>query len=201
MNAPDTGRPGPLLLALALLAGCNPVSVGGSGPDASPGDQSSTPPDASASAMLAAHDAVRAQALPTPTPPLAPLGWSNAAASAAQSWADRCTWAHDPALGTLGMGQNLYAAGSSTGTFGTDSATVVAAWAAEAADYDYATDTCATGKVCGHYTQIVWRSTASVGCAHRVCSTGSPFGSGMPNWDLWVCNYVPPGNVMGERPY
>ncbi|MEM6522020.1 MAG: CAP domain-containing protein, partial [Cyanobacteria bacterium P01_C01_bin.70] len=41
---------------------------------------------------------------------------------------------------------------------------VVAAWVAEKADYDYASNSCASGKVCGHYTQIVWRETTAVGC-------------------------------------
>jgi hypothetical protein len=72
-------------------------------------------------------------------------------------------------------------------------------WAAEAPDYDYATNTCKAGQVCGHYTQIVWRSTTAVGCAFRTCTTGSPFGSG--SWDFWVCDYAPPGNYVGQRPY
>jgi hypothetical protein len=41
----------------------------------------------------------------------------------------------------------------------------------------------------GHYTQMIWRSTAKVGCAIR--SGGS--------WDVLVCRYAPPGNVVGQR--
>ena len=77
----------------------------------------------------------------------------------------------------------------------------VAAWAGEAADYDYATNSCAAGKECGHYTQIVWASTLRAGCAHKLCTANSPFGSGAPNWDFWVCDYEPPGNFIGHRPY
>jgi hypothetical protein len=78
---------------------------------------------------------------------------------------------------------------------------MVGAWAAEASDYDYARNTCAAGKVCGHYTQLVWRATTRVGCATQVCDRNSPFGSRFPTWQLWVCNYAPPGNYVGQRPY
>ena len=74
---------------------------------------------------------------------------------------------------------------------------VVAMWASEAKSYDYATNGCSG--VCGHYTQVVWRSTTSVGCAIQRCATGSPFGGS--TWFFAVCNYVPPGNFVGERPY
>ncbi len=68
-------------------------------------------------------------------------------------------------------------------------AQVVNAWDSEAADYDYSSNKCR--KVCGHYTQIVWASTKEVGCgvarnAHR---------------EIWVCDYNPPGNYIGKRPY
>ncbi|MBN1209800.1 MAG: hypothetical protein JXB05_33430 [Myxococcaceae bacterium] len=59
---------------------------------------------------------------------------------------------------------------------------VVQSWASEAASYDYGTNACAPGKQCGHYTQIVWRSTTQVGCATK------------------LCNSSPPGNYVGQRP-
>jgi hypothetical protein len=40
-----------------------------------------------------------------------------------------------------------------------------------------------------HYSQMVWRSTARVGCAiHR-----------SRRWDFLICRYAPPGNVVGQR--
>jgi pathogenesis-related protein 1 len=45
--------------------------------------------------------------------------------------------------------------------------------------------------MCGHYTQIVWRNTKAVGCA--VGGKGAR--------EVWVCDYDPPGNYVGQRPY
>jgi hypothetical protein len=38
---------------------------------------------------------------------------------------------------------------------------------------------------------LVWNNTREVGCA--VASE--------PGREVWVCNYDPPGNWIGERPY
>jgi hypothetical protein len=41
----------------------------------------------------------------------------------------------------------------------------------------------------GHYTQMIWKGTARVGCAvHKV-----------RKWDFLVCRYSPPGNVVGQK--
>lgn len=66
---------------------------------------------------------------------------------------------------------------------------VVNNWAEEAADYDYSTNRCRG--VCGHYTQVVWADTTEVGCAVVRSSRE----------EMWVCNYNPPGNYVGQRPY
>jgi hypothetical protein len=68
-------------------------------------------------------------------------------------------------------------------------AQVVAAWASESRNYDYNSNRCRG--VCGHYTQIVWKDTKEVGC-------GVARGGGR---EVWVCNYDPPGNWAGKRPY
>ena len=78
---------------------------------------------------------------------------------------------------------------------------VVTGWGAEYVDYSWVTNTCAAGKVCGHYTQVVWRTTTKVGCAMATCSVNSPWGAAFPTWDFFVCDYEPPGNWVGEKPY
>jgi hypothetical protein len=154
------------------------------------------PPPAEAQAWLDAHNSIRRNVSPQPTTPLSPLSWSAAAAAVAQAWADGCTYQHNAGRGT--RGENI-AANAPPGTW--SPATVVNAWASEASDYDYASNTCAAGKVCGHYTQLVWRDTVRVGCGHRICSVNSPLGAQLPNWEFWVCDYEPPGNYVGQRPY
>ncbi|GMU10950.1 CAP domain-containing protein [Corallococcus caeni] len=139
--------------------------------------------------MLEAHNAARAAAKPTPSPALEPLTWDPAVAEVAQKWADNCVFEHNPNRGNAG--ENI--AWSSPGYW--DTKGVVKAWVDEVADYDYAKNTCKTGAQCGHYTQVVWRNTRRLGCAMQRCTK-----SGSTS-DFYVCNYAPPGNYVGQRPY
>lgn len=84
-------------------------------------------------------------------------------------------------------GENL--AGSSGNLSGT---AAVQLWVSEKAYYNYNTNSCAPGKVCGHYTQVVWRRSVRLGCAKVRCNGGGTF---------IICNYDPPGNYAGQRPY
>lgn len=142
--------------------------------------------------LVAAHNQVRANASPAPNPPLPPLTWNAQAAATAQAWANNCRFAHNQAIvGTYG--ENLFAStGSATPTQVTND------WASERASYNYANNTCSA--MCGHYTQIVWRSTTSVGCASAQCTANNPFGGTGP-WFFWVCDYAPPGNFVRMKPY
>lgn len=146
--------------------------------------------------VVDAHNRVRANALPRPKPPLPPLKWSGPAAVLARAYGAKCKFRHNSRRGAYG--ENLFAMSDHQPT-----AVVVPAairsWSSEGADYDLAGDTCRKSKVCGHYTQMVWRDTREVGCAVQHCTEGAPFGSGP--WTLVVCNYAPPGNVVGRKPY
>jgi pathogenesis-related protein 1 len=182
------------LLALSLT--CLAVGAAGCGTS-----EAATKPAASASSTLAselvaAHNEARASAKPTPRPALPKLTWSPEAARVAQAWASECRFEHNPNRGKYG--ENLAAAappGSKT------NAQVVWDWVSEAANYTYSSHRCAPGKVCGHYTQVVWRDTKQVGCATVTCTKNSPFGARFPTWQLWVCDYTPPGNYVGQKPY
>lgn len=115
--------------------------------------------------------------------------WSDKLAQVAERWARAlkrkgCGFAHSP---DNPHGENLF-----KGTTGYYSPIdVVNAWAEEKAFYDYDRNECTPGEMCGHYTQVVWRSTREVGCAKIQCD-------GM---DIWVCEYDPPGNWIGQKPY
>jgi pathogenesis-related protein 1 len=120
------------------------------------------------------------------------LKWSSEAAKLAQKWANNlknnndCEMKHNPKRGDFG--ENIY---RSKG-FNPTTTEVVDAWGNEVADYNYSKNTCKTDKVCGHYTQVVWETTEEVGCGKVNCSGRK---------QIWVCNYSPPGNVAGKKPY
>ncbi|MCI0569228.1 MAG: CAP domain-containing protein [Myxococcaceae bacterium] len=173
--------PRPLAMALLAITACNPATVGGV-------DAGTL--DTFGNAFLAAHNRVRSDARPTPTPALSALTWSPTLASHARQWAERCTFTHS----TGDLGENLFAA--SGGTWEPED--VVQVWAGESARYDLASNGCSDPEGCGHYTQLVWRATTEVGCGHATCDTPSPVGS---PWRFWVCNYASAGNVVGQRPY
>jgi pathogenesis-related protein 1 len=130
--------------------------------------------------MVQAHDAVRAKLN------LPPLVWSDKLAAVAQQWADRLVarneFIHRP---KSAYGENMFKIIGSP----TSPARVVREWASEVADFDYASNRCK--RVCGHYTQIVWRGTKELGCG--VARKGRT--------EIWVCDYNPPGNWVGQRPY
>ncbi|KAF3434511.1 hypothetical protein FNV43_RR21596 [Rhamnella rubrinervis] len=84
-------------------------------------------------------------------------------------------------------GENL--AWSSSDLSGT---AAVNMWVGEKAHYNYNSNSCASGQQCGHYTQVVWRNSVRVGCAKVLCNNGGAF---------IICNYDPPGNYNGQRPY
>ncbi|MDP9034383.1 MAG: CAP domain-containing protein [Myxococcota bacterium] len=155
---------------------------------------------ANASAWLAPMNQARA-ALGVGEPPLT---CDPIAAQVALTYATKCNYMHNAnrnmeyaALGGRGpgVGENL-AAGAPTESI----AQAVASWLSEASSYTYATNGCASGAQCGHYTQIVWKTTTAVGCAHVACATGSPF-SNSAKWDFSVCDYSPPGNYVNMKPY
>ena len=130
--------------------------------------------------ILTAHNEVRASLHERP------LTWSRKLANVAQDWADRLAeqgeFYHRQ---NSGYGENLYMIRPGPAA----PEHVVHAWAAEAPDYDHVSNSCM--RMCGHYTQIVWRETSKVGCA---VSRGT-------GREVWVCNYDPPGNWVGEKPY
>lgn len=145
--------------------------------------------------MIAAHTKWRT------TVNVPALTWSSTLADTAQAWADSlktkqaCKPAHS---GAAGLGENLFWASALMYSNGTTQAQAVTstqvtdAWGNESKDYTYSTNTCATGKVCGHYTQVVWKATTQVGCGKAVCAD---------NTQIWVCNYTPQGNFVGKKPY
>lgn len=119
---------------------------------------------------------------------LPPLVWDERVASYARWYAQSrrgdCALVHSSGP----YGENLFW-GSGTGWA---PAQAVRAWLSERPRYNYWSNSC-YGGMCGHYTQIMWRNTRRVGCAMVTCYNG--------RGTFITCNYDPPGNYVGVRPY
>jgi len=173
-----------ILLAVAQMS-CLSLGADGSNDGSSDASASDTvTSNAETGRMVGfteAHNAVRrAKGVPD-------LSWSPSLATVAEGWAttleaESCAMRHSGNA----YGENLYW----NWGFQANPSEVVTSWAAEESDYDYASGSCSD--VCGHYTQVVWRDTTQLGCAMKTCSDGA---------EIWVCNYDPPGNYSGEKPY
>lgn len=128
------------------------------------------------------------------------LAWDPKLAGLAQSWARHLcrggksppSLQHRPST-SGGPGENLWAGFTTEGSrFPIGDA--VKSWASERRFYDERSGRC-RGGVCGHYTQLVWRGTRQVGCGVATCPAGNFTAT------VWVCNYSPAGNIVGEKPY
>jgi pathogenesis-related protein 1 len=201
-----------VVLLLVALAGCAQVATVLGEPDGSTttpqadrrvadrvpvpepaGRRAAVEPPALAG-ITEAHNRVRARvAVP-------PLQWDEALADVARRWASACVDDEPPrgmidhspgrADGYAGpFGENLHATTAPV----VDPAQAVGGWADEATHYDHARNAC-TGGECGHYTQLVWRSTRALGCAVGSCPK-------LRFRSTLVCNYAPAGNIIGQRPY
>ena len=133
--------------------------------------------------ILDAHNSLRQEV------GVQPLVWSDELAQKAQKWANYLAEKNKGEAWVLehsGPGENI-AGGYASGD--TPEKRVYNGWGDEKADFNPATKQCLDGKICGHYTQIVWRNTTKVGCAITVNDNGKY---------ILVCNYDPPGNYNGQ---
>lgn len=132
--------------------------------------------------FVSAHNAARAAV------GVGPVSWDSTVAAYAQNYANQrigdCRLVHSGGP----YGENLFWGSGADFT----AADAVKSWVDEKQWYDYDSNTCAAGKVCGHYTQVVWRASTSIGCARVKCNSGAIF---------IICNYKPAGNIVGQRPY
>ncbi len=126
----------------------------------------------------------------------APLKWDPMLARSARDWAEYLArsgkfehssdspWYSDP------EGENLWA--GTVGYYQPES--MVGLWKAEKRDFKPGVfpNNSRDGRVenVSHYTQLIWSSTGSVGCA---LAPGE-------KEDVLVCRYTQAGNVLGERP-
>ena len=139
---------------------------------------------------LAYHNKVRADV------GVGPLTWSPQLAEFAQKWANnlvsdgKCKLEHRPGSGEW------------KGNYGENIAMLVPnknaalesseMWYSEISKFQNVTLDNTNWYAAGHYSQMVWRNTKSVGIGSAKCSNG---------YYIVVANYDPPGNYMGEKAY
>lgn len=133
---------------------------------------------------LKAHNQYRAQ---HGSPPLKLNGGLN---RYAQRWANRCarkaTLQHRP---NGKYGENIHFAYDSTGIQNITGESASKAFYDEISRYNFNNARFAQGT--GHFTQLVWKSSKSVGI-------GVAFNPKNKNQVYAVFNYDPPGNVQGQ---
>ncbi|MQL91533.1 hypothetical protein Taro_024141 [Colocasia esculenta] len=117
-----------------------------------------------------------------------PVSWDNSVAAYASWYANQrrgdCQLVHS--MGRYG--ENLYKGWGREFT----AEDAMRSWVNERQYYNCGSNSCVPGKVCGHYTQVMWSSSTKIGCARVKCNNGQIF---------MTCNYSPPGNFNGQRPY
>lgn len=112
-----------------------------------------------------------------------PVVWSEKIAASARAYAETCPSGHSG----WGYGENLAWASYDMGITG-----VVKMWYDEEPYYDYANPGYVSGT--GHFTQIIWKETTEIGCAHVTgCGSGRSIRE-----NSWVCQYDPPGNFLRQ---
>ncbi len=123
-----------------------------------------------------------------------PVVWSSAIAEHAQEWADHladtdCRMKHRPKTGEWSgsYGENLFI--GTAGYYGVVDA--VEGWESEKKFYKGGPISRSNFQQVGHYTQMVWSDTSEIGCGKAECEGKV----------IIVCNYDPPGNVLGRKPY
>lgn len=110
------------------------------------------------------------------------LTWSNMVASSAQSSANSCSSNHNmDELYRKNYGEDMY---WWNGPLNWPNA--ISAWTSEAKYYNFGNG--GFSGATGHFTQIVWRATKSVGCGYNSCGGNA----------IYSCRFWPAGNVIGQ---
>ncbi len=147
--------------------------------------------------LVAFHDRVRKDV------GTKPVTWSPELAAFAQAWADELARTgtfqhrpHQPGPWQQKYGENIaYFQGEPLEIVVTKAAEV---WYDEKKDYTAGTPIPADFSTfkAGHYTQMVWADTTSIGAGKATIKVGDLKGA-----QVIVCNYNPPGNFIGKTPY
>lgn len=125
--------------------------------------------------ILAAHNFYRSEHSASA------LTWNSTSAKTATSWSSACAFKHSGGP----TGENL-AAGYANASASVD------AWGLERESYNWKKP--GFSEATGHFTQLVWSNTTSVGCGRTSCQGEG----GTPGFYV-VCEYWPAGNIVGDN--
>ncbi|XP_074659434.1 uncharacterized protein LOC141912114 [Tubulanus polymorphus] len=124
--------------------------------------------------------------------PVPKMRWSGSIANMAQNYANGCSSRHSTRSQRQGTGENIYMSSMANMDPAEAIKQAIESWESEKADYDINSNYC--GSVCGHFTQLIWKTSTEVGCGVGNCPHSM--------WKTFVvCNYKGPGNYYGEKPY
>ncbi|XP_072511506.1 GLIPR1-like protein 1 [Notamacropus eugenii] len=126
------------------------------------------------------------------------MTWDPALAKTARAWVKKCVFQHNIHIGHKyqchpvfkTVGENMWM-GTYTKHVPRNATTE---WFSEVDHYELGFRKCYR-RYCGHFTQVAWAASYKIGCALKMC----------PNLGkhiaMFVCNYSPAGNIVGEAPY
>jgi pathogenesis-related protein 1 len=142
--------------------------------------------------ILHEHNKARRAAIPNASV-MPMLTWNTDLAMVAQNFEANCPGlVHSSNTDRTNIAGYSYVGENLAAGYGTWQA-AVQGWVNEQVDFTYPT-TCNSGKVCGHYTQVIWAKTLTVGCAYKECPN-------LQYGKYYRCEYGPGGNYNGEAPY
>ncbi|EWS74818.1 SCP-like extracellular protein (macronuclear) [Tetrahymena thermophila SB210] len=125
------------------------------------------------------------------------MNWSTSLEATAQAWASNMSQVMIHSGNDKGYGENLAESGS-TAQNDYDPASHVQMWFDEVKDPSWQTsyiNTYTFGSAYGHYSQVVWAKSNSLGCGH------SYFFDGTYYQHYTVCQYQAQGNYIGQAVY
>ncbi|XP_035617909.1 peptidase inhibitor 16-like [Oncorhynchus keta] len=143
--------------------------------------------------LMELHNSYRGQVVPSATD-MRKVKWDEKLKILAEGYAVKCMWEPNPDLELLNTGENLFVSNEPL-----DLNMTMEKWFMEHLDYDYNNNSCQEDRMCGHYTQMVWADSHSVGCAAHRCDTIE--GLSFEKVNFLVCNYYPTGKSKDEKPY
>lgn len=122
---------------------------------------------------------------------LGDLQWSDELAESSQQWANTLAFKDEPSHSGNGKGENIWYGDHNSWTI----EEMFEMWLREKQffieDQPVPENCSRSWENCGHYSQIVWSETKQIGCAAAASQTS----------DYVVCQYDPPGNIMGQKAY